>query len=776
VASKLEHLWLQYPHSVSQVKSIAPQRIAFRFVSAVAVLTAIGLLGVSLRWSYPSAATMYWLAVVAKTVSDVDAWLIASLVFILCWRQPDNRSALDLSVFLTSSGLATFLLTRSLSQTESSFSIPQAGGAVCMLVALLSWLRFCRGFPRQFKTRKAPASEANTDLPWLFKIDGTGDSPFKEPEKVAVGFLWVFFVTWFVNALIGELERTSRLLPFFAGIGYGVSSLRLHYTLGDVGERRKILWIAEGAILLGVLTVVGVCSGLLLRAFQGPPHSNVPFVLGAAMGWLVFVTCIFIGIFKDGAFDSALVIKKTVLLTILTGFILSAYLLLVGGVGSLLVRFTAVENQSVVVFSTLAIAAVFMPVKNRIQALVDRRLFRKKYEYQELLAAIKRELGSSGPIDARLHQAVTSLQQALDNDSVVAFILSQQDQSMSAVARAGPGSGAQPLSFSPLGGVRRLTRPAYVKEHDLSEQERLKIAGIGGLLLVPARWNEQTVGLLSIGKPLSNTKYDAEDAELLSAVAQEIAASVGEQRLQKEREDLEQSREIQAALLPKDFPTLEGYDISGAWLPARSVSGDYYDILKLAENKIAICIGDVSGKGMPAALLMANVQAAVRAVAGEGVAPADLCEKVNGILCGNVAEGRFVTFFYGVIDGHTSRLAYTCAGHNPPLLVGADGSVARLDKGGTVLGLFAKWQYESSEITFRTGDRLLLFTDGLTEAQAATGEEFGEERLIRILRSRTDLTARQLQDTIVNSVSEFSSGNFHDDVTLLTLQVMDSNQ
>jgi sigma-B regulation protein RsbU (phosphoserine phosphatase) len=136
----------------------------------------------------------------------------------------------------------------------------------------------------------------------------------------------------------------------------------------------------------------------------------------------------------------------------------------------------------------------------------------------------------------------------------------------------------------------------------------------------------------------------------------------------------------------------------------------------------------------------------------------------------------FVTFFYGVIDRHASRLAYTCAGHNPPLLARADGTVTRLDKGGTVLGLFAKWQYESSEITFRTRDRLLLFTDGLTEAQAATGEEFGEARLIRILSSRTDLTASQLQDTILNSVWEFSSGNFHDDVTLLMLQVIDSSQ
>jgi serine phosphatase RsbU (regulator of sigma subunit) len=766
------------------VKFIALQRIAFRLVTAVAVLTAIALVSVSLKWPYPSAAPEYWLAIIAKIVGDVDAWLIASLVFILCWRQPGNRSALDLSVFLASSGLATFLLTRLPSQNESGFLSLRAAAAVCMLVALLSWLRFCRGFPRQFNIRETPASEPGTPLPWLIKIGGTGESPFKEPEKVAAVSLWVhfvLFVLWFSGAFTGPFRRVGPFLYFFSIIGYGVSSLRRHYILGDAVERRKILWIAEGAILLIALTAVGLYAGLLLEAFlQGSffqgSQLDVLFLLGVALGWLVFVTCLFIGIFKDGAFDSALVIKKTALLTILTAFILSAYLLLVGGIGNLLVRFTAVESQSVVILSTLAIAAVFMPVKNRIQALVDRRLFRKKYEYPQLIAAIKRELGSTGPIDARLDQAVVSLQKAMHNNSVVAFILSQQDQSMSAAARAGPGSGAEPISFGPLSGLARLTRPAYAMECDLSEQERLKIAGIGGVLLVPARWKEQTVGLLSIGKRLSDTGYDAEDAEFLSAVAEELAASVVQQRLQKEREDLEQAREIQAALLPKDIPILEGYEISGAWLPTRSVSGDYYDILPLAENKIAICIGDVCGKGMPAALLMANVQAAVRAVAGESVSPADLCQRVNRILCENVAEGRFVTFFYGVIYAKARRLVYTCAGHNPPLLVRADGTVTRLDKGGTVLGLFAAWQYESSEITFSTGDRLLLFTDGLTEAQSTTGEEFGEERLIRLLSSRPELSAKELQDTIVSSVSEFSSGNFHDDVTLLALQVMDSRQ
>jgi serine phosphatase RsbU (regulator of sigma subunit) len=265
-------------------------------------------------------------------------------------------------------------------------------------------------------------------------------------------------------------------------------------------------------------------------------------------------------------------------------------------------------------------------------------------------------------------------------------------------------------------------------------------------------------------------------ARLRAVLRRSFATTQQTRQLREERQDLDQAREIQRALLPREFPQLDGFEISGAWLPARSVSGDYYDVLNLEDRKIAVCIGDVAGKGTPAALLMANVQAAVKAFASDKVSPAELCGKVNAILCGNLSAGRYVTFFCGVIDGAARRLVYTCAGHNPPVLLRRDGTVVRLAVGGTVLGLFPKWEYENTEVELCDDDRLLLFTDGLTEAANSAGEEFGEERLLRISKDRSQLNAADLLKTLMDAVSDFSGGNFRDDVTLLTLRVVDRSR
>jgi len=235
--------------------------------------------------------------------------------------------------------------------------------------------------------------------------------------------------------------------------------------------------------------------------------------------------------------------------------------------------------------------------------------------------------------------------------------------------------------------------------------------------------------------------------------------------------EVAEAREIQQGLLPKEIPQVRGYEIVDAWRPARAVSGDYFDVLKFGEDQVALCIADVVGKGMPAALLMSNVQAAVKAFASEGVAPQELCEKVNRVVCRNIAANKFITFFYGLLDASRKRLRYANAGHNAPILVRRDGTSTRLAEGGAVLGVFPDWSYEQGEVGLETGDRVLLFTDGVTEVRNAAGEEFGEERLIGVLTQHRRLGAAQLRQQVMGAVAEFSSGNFQDDVTLIVMAV-----
>ena len=201
------------------------------------------------------------------------------------------------------------------------------------------------------------------------------------------------------------------------------------------------------------------------------------------------------------------------------------------------------------------------------------------------------------------------------------------------------------------------------------------------------------------------------------------------------------------------------------------VGGDCFDFYSFGESKLALSIADVSGKGMPAALLMSNLQAALKATAAEEVPPDQLCARVNRIICGNVSPGRYITAFYGLLDSSSNRLVFTNAGHNAPILARLDGSWQRLAEGGAPLGLFPDWNYEKGEVEFAPGDRLVLYTDGITEVSGETGEEFGEERLVMVLLENRHLSAPELQAKILAEVARFSGGRFEDDATLVLVAV-----
>lgn len=235
-------------------------------------------------------------------------------------------------------------------------------------------------------------------------------------------------------------------------------------------------------------------------------------------------------------------------------------------------------------------------------------------------------------------------------------------------------------------------------------------------------------------------------------------------------QELADAEEIQRALLPKELPHIECLDIAVAWRPARAVGGDYFDILKFAEHRAGICIADVAGKGMPAALLMSNAQAFLKSLAADTLDPGELCTRVNKVVCENIVPNRFISCFYALLDTQTKSLSYSNAGHYAPMLI-RDGRCLRLTGGGPVIGVFPDHAYELQEIELRRGDCVTLFTDGVTEALDESGEEFGEARLQELLMSGAALSAAELREKIIAAVTEFGNGNFGDDVTLMVLKI-----
>jgi sigma-B regulation protein RsbU (phosphoserine phosphatase) len=259
---------------------------------------------------------------------------------------------------------------------------------------------------------------------------------------------------------------------------------------------------------------------------------------------------------------------------------------------------------------------------------------------------------------------------------------------------------------------------------------------------------------------------------------QTVESDTAERELQEQ--ELSRAREIQQAFLPKELPQMKGFEIAAIWEPARSVGGDYFDVIRLSETKLGICIADVVGKGVPAALLMANVQAAVRAYASESASPAWLCDRVNSVVCANIAEGKFITLFYGILDACERTLEFTSAGHPRPILMHVSGSVTQLDNGGAVLGVFPNWKFEDSVVELLPGDLLVLFTDGITEAANANGEQFGEDGVTRAVTNLAGQTPSKLNADLLAEAKRFCDLRLQDDATLLTIGVtalpLDKNQ
>src|SRR5208283_3935274 len=239
----------------------------------------------------------------------------------------------------------------------------------------------------------------------------------------------------------------------------------------------------------------------------------------------------------------------------------------------------------------------------------------------------------------------------------------------------------------------------------------------------------------------------------------------GAARLEVQEQELQRAREIQQSLLPKEIPQLPGIAVATAWRPAQAVGGDYFDVLRLDGNRLAICIADVSGKGVSAALLMANVQASLRASVRDLDSPARVCSIVNGMLCESIAANKFVTFFCGVLDGNTRTFLYCNAGHRYPILVSA-GAAHTLDHGGgAVLGVFPSWNYQDSSVNLKSGDRLLLFTDGITEAEDSQGGEFGVERVAAFGKAHAASSAAELNEQLLAQATDFCGAQFQDDAT-----------
>ena len=309
---------------------------------------------------------------------------------------------------------------------------------------------------------------------------------------------------------------------------------------------------------------------------------------------------------------------------------------------------------------------------------------------------------------------------------------------------------------------------------NLSDEEFL----IDSLLSVPLKTKGKLIGVLNVFNKMGEIGFTSNDQRTLSIIATQSAQVVENARLYDEEqslriieEELRFASDIQTNLLPKSNPKIDGFDIAGRSISAKEVGGDYYDFISIDNNTNVICLGDISGKGMPAALLMANLQATLRGQALFSSSAGECLTRANKLLYRSTDLQKFATLFYGILDASKNIFHFSNAGHDPPYLIDSDKKVTRLTKGGTVLGFMEDYQFEEDSVKLSTGDTIVIYSDGITEALNKNNEEFGEEQLLVVLKENLKSTAELLIEKVFKAVKLFVKDvHQSDDITIVVIK------
>ncbi|MEW5869361.1 MAG: PP2C family protein-serine/threonine phosphatase [Chloroflexota bacterium] len=315
-----------------------------------------------------------------------------------------------------------------------------------------------------------------------------------------------------------------------------------------------------------------------------------------------------------------------------------------------------------------------------------------------------------------------------------------------------------------------------------SMQQSVRLLGLRSILCAPLKLKERVLGVVYVDNRVQSGIFTEDDLELLNSIASSAAVAIENARLYQvavekgrlERE-LQMARQVQASLLAEETPALPGWDFVARWFPAREVAGDYYDFIPDTADRLGVVVADVSDKGMPAALFMALTRSIVRASLDGAKSSAEGIARANRLICADATSGMFVTLFYALVDPSEGRVTYVNAGHNPPLFFqrrqSGAGQMTRLGRTGMALGVEAESDYQQFTLALKPGDFLLLYTDGVTDALNAQGEEFGLERLEQVVSANSSRTAPEIGAALQKAIEDFlGTTALFDDITLMVVQ------
>ena len=414
-------------------------------------------------------------------------------------------------------------------------------------------------------------------------------------------------------------------------------------------------------------------------------------------------------------------------------------------------------------------------------AFVKQLLLRDEWEMRVLLGVGKR-ISELKDLDSILKLMIDSIKEVIDYDAAGIFILRMPEKKIEySTLRGFPGNLKNKVNLKVGKGIVgwAIENGKEVTVPDVRENKRYIMArrGTKSSIVVPIKFGGTVMGAFALeSDKLHFFKYH--DIELLRAFASQTAivlenskllyASMQAAQLQKE---IEIAAGIQKALLPKNIPKIKGYDIAAVNHSSLAVGGDLYDFIQISDHELGVAIGDVSGKGIPGAILMASLYSTFRGLYRQSGPPGNVIKELNESIYNHTEADKFATFFYGVLNYSNDSFTYSNAGHNPPILLKSNGETRTLSKGGSLLGFIIGKNYLSETINMRPGDVLFLYTDGVSETFNPKNQEFGENRIIECLKQYINHSSKQIIDNVLAKIKNFSKKSYQDDdITIVVVK------
>ncbi len=423
-------------------------------------------------------------------------------------------------------------------------------------------------------------------------------------------------------------------------------------------------------------------------------------------------------------------------------------------------------------------------LRKRVQELDEKnRKLKKAIDELSILNELALDIGSSADSEKIMRTIISrSIHSVGAEQGDVTLVDADEVDSAQTLVRSmvsSKGQSAVHLDQNLLGWMQINEKPLVI--NNPAQDDRFRNVHLeesfNSVLSVPMMVRSELIGILTLYNKKRGEEFTDQDKRLLSIIATQSAQVVEnarlqekEQALEKVKHELELAAKIQKRLLPKETPNIEGYGLCGKNITARSVGGDYYDFFPLEDNKWVICLGDVSGKGMPASLLMSNVQALLHGQIIHYSSPGQLLKNVNRQFFKNTEMEKFITFFLGILDAESNTFYYSSCGHEYPFLLHSDDSYIRLATGGIPLGVMENQEYPEETIEIQPGDKLVIFSDGIKDSTNKNGEMFGEERLEKLLLEQNSNTGEQLMENVFDASIEHNENTQpFDDMTMVVL-------